>query len=134
MLLATLSGDEDVIVLLAGAPHIYGLNQELGETFRGCQTMVVGNFQEMPAVALSDIKSVRDAQALSGRESCQAVADVVGFEVARDKQAIVPDVAAEALSAQGKKSFVEKLGGKKPEESEESWVNKVESGEDLGRV
>jgi hypothetical protein len=93
------SGNEDVIIMIAGAPHIYGLNQELGAKFRDSQKLVVGNFQEAQ-VDFNDINSVRSAHFSSGKESCLAVGNLVEFAIDADKQAVVPaEVNAAVLAA-----------------------------------
>lgn len=90
------NGDEDVIIMIAGSPHIYGIDKELGSEFQDCQKLVVGNFREFE-LDLSSLESIRQAQHLSGKASCQEVGEVVGFEVGLDKQATIPSIISEAL-------------------------------------
>lgn len=105
-----ISGKEDVVIMIAGAPHIYGLDKALGSTFQNCERLVVGNFQEFE-VDLSNLESIENAKRLCGKESCQSVGKITGFEVSHGKQATVPEVISRALSAATREeSLVEKLG------------------------
>lgn len=105
-----ISGQEDVVIMIAGAPHIYGLDKALGSTFQNCEKLVVGNFQEFE-VDLSNLESIENAKKLCGKESCQQVGKITGFEISHDKQAVVPEIISGALSEIVKKEpSVEKLG------------------------
>lgn len=102
-----ITGQEDVVIMIAGAPHIYGLDKALGSTFQNCEKLVVGNFQEFE-VDLSNLESIENAKKLCGKESCQSVGQITGFN---DKQVEVPEVISRALSAATREeSLVEKLG------------------------
>ena len=135
------NGDEDVIIMIAGSPHIYGIDKELGSEFQDCQKLVVGNFREFE-LDLSSLESIRQAQHLSGKASCQEVGEVVGFEVGLDKQAVIPSTISEALERESKsifseakealeekqqESFVEKLGLEKSSQPE-SFVERMQAG------
>lgn len=98
-------GKEDVIIMVAGASHIYGLDKALGQTFKDCEKLVVGNFQEYE-VDLTNLESIENAKRLSGKESCQQVGTIAGFEKSHSGQAIIPETISEVLS----KSFAEKSG------------------------
>lgn len=121
---------EDVVVMIAGAPHIYGLNQELKQRFGGCKTITIGNFAEFQ-VDLQDISSIRDAQKKIGKESCQKVSEIIGFEVDEEtKIAKIPDKVSEMISEVAKnkektQSLAEKFSAKKSDEIEKSWVERV---------
>ena len=81
---AGLDGDEDVIIMIAGTPHIPGLGQELESKFKDSPKLVIGNFQERS-------KDGDQAFATLGKKSCPAVGEVVAFEVDPDtKQALIP--------------------------------------------
>jgi hypothetical protein len=105
-----INGQEDVVIMIAGAPHIYGLDKALGSTFQNCEKLVVGNFQECE-VDLSNLESIENAKRLCGEESCQQVGKITDFKVSHDKQAVVPEIISGALSEMVKKaSLAEKLG------------------------
>lgn len=122
-----LDGQEDLVIMIAGAPHIYGLDKALGSTFQNCEKLVVGNFQEFE-VDLSSLESIENAKKLCGKASCQQVGKITGFEVSHDNQAAVPEIISRALpesEATREESFVEKLGldNKAMEELKESSIN-----------
>ena len=74
-----LNGQEDVVIIMAGAPHIYGLNKELGSTFDDSLKLVIGNFKEFTLDPTS-LDSIEEAKERSGEESCKMVGAVVGFD------------------------------------------------------
>lgn len=124
---------EDVVIMIAGAPHIYGLDKALGSTFQNCEKLVVGNFQEFE-VDLSDLESIENAKRLCGKDSCETVGNVVGFEVSSDKQAAVPDVVTKAISKQAEReTFLERLDLKEPEGQKKSWVERMRSDPTKGK-
>ena len=123
-----LNGQEDVLIIIAGASHIYGLNKELVSTFDGSVKLVVGNFEKFTLDPTS-LESIENAKIKSGEKSCKMVGDVVGFdrkkiqipEVVNDeilKQAQMKRQSIDALdldqkpSASPEKSHVEKMIGK----------------------
>lgn len=124
-----ISGQEDVVIMIAGSSHIYGLDKALGSTFQNCEKLVVGNFQEFE-VDLSNLESIENAKRLCGKESCESVGSVVGF----DKQATVPDVVSKAISNQvEKETFVERLDLKESEGQKKSWVERMRSDPTKGK-
>ena len=62
-----LNGQEDVLIIIAGAPHIYGLNKELGLTFDGSVKLVVGNFEKF-TLDPSNLESIENAKMKSGKK------------------------------------------------------------------
>jgi len=129
-----ISGQEDLVIMIAGAPHIYGLDKALGKTFQNCKRLVVGNFQEFEA-DLSNLESIENAKRLCGKKSCESVGSVVGFEFGIDKQEVVADVVTKAISdlVAEKKTFVEKLDLKGPEGQKESFVERMRSDPTKGK-
>jgi hypothetical protein len=128
-----ISGQEDVVIMIAGAPHIYGLDKALGATFQNCEKLVVGNFQEFE-VDLSNLESIENAKRLCGKKSCESVGSVLGFEVSIDKQAAVPDMVTKAISKQTEKeAFVERLDLKESEGQKKSWVERMRSDPTKGK-
>jgi len=124
-----ISGQEDVVILIAGAAHPYGLDKALGSKFQNCKKLVVGNFQEFE-VDLSNLESIENAKRLCGKESCESVGIVVGF----DKQGTVPDVVSKAISNQvERETFAERLDLKESEGQKKSWVEKMRSDPTKGK-
>jgi len=81
---AGLDGDEDVVIMIAGTPHIPGLNQELESKFQDSRKLVIGNFQERS-------QDGDHALATLGKKSCPSVGEVVGFQVdPMTNQALIP--------------------------------------------
>ena len=74
-----LNGQEDVLIIMVGAPHIYGLNKELGSTFDRSEKWVIGNFKEFTLDPTS-LDSIEKAKERSGEKSCKMVGAVVGFD------------------------------------------------------
>lgn len=74
-----LNGQEDVVIIMAGAPHIYGFNKELGSTFEGSVKLVVGNFEKF-TLDPSSLESIENAKIKSGEKSCKMAGYVVGFD------------------------------------------------------
>ncbi len=97
------TGNPDVVILVAGNPHIPGLDQQLPE-FRDSQKIVVGNYPQ-GLDALGKILFGGTPKA------CATVGKPVSFEVDFDKkEAIIPDAVKEAIDkkSQSKKEFYAK--------------------------
>ncbi len=120
-----LNGQEDVLIIIAGAPHIYGLNKELGLTFDGSVKLVVGNFEKF-TLDPSNLESIENAKMKSGKKSCEMVGDVVGFD--REKIEI-PKVVDDSIrdKAQSRRQPIDALDlDKKPSASvEKNHVKKM---------
>jgi hypothetical protein len=128
----------DVIIIVAGSPHLPGLNQQLQE-LKDSPKIVVGNFPQ----GLNPLNSY----IYSGTpEVVAGIGRTVGFEIDLDrKKALVPDVVKEIIdeksesktksqkqkidaldlqypqkpSSSPEKSFVEKMAGKTKGEAHE---------------
>jgi hypothetical protein len=94
-----IKGDEDVVIMIVGAPHIYGLNQKLNPQFSKHSKIVIGNFKEQQ-VDLSTIDSIIQAQIVSGKKSCDTIAKVVSFDYDENYQAIIPSQVLQSISMQ----------------------------------
>ena len=128
-----ISGQEDVVLIIAGPPHIPGVEKALGSKFQNCEKLVVGNFKEFE-VDLSNLESIENAKRLCGKESCKSVGSVVGFEVGFDNQATIPDVVTQAISKQVEsKKSVERLDLKESEGQKKSWLERMRSDPTKGK-
>ena len=120
-----LNGQEDVLIIIAGAPHIYGLNKELGSTFEGSVKLVVANFEKF-TLDPCNLESIENAKMKSGKKSCEMVGAVVGFD--REKIEI-PKVVDDSIrdKAQSRRQPIDALDPeKKPSASiEKSHIEKM---------
>lgn len=115
-----LQPETDVVIVVAGSQHVFGLNKNLG-AFEGCEKIVVGNIPEN----LSTLKEtlVRDGiETKDGRaaleeifshggtpESCAQVARCVNFEVdSKSKEASIPDTVRTSIDKRSIKNTKEK--------------------------
>ncbi len=95
------------MIIIAGAPHIYGLNKELGLTFDGSVKLVVANFEKF-TLDPCNLESIENAKMKSGKKSCEMVGAVVGFD--REKIEIPKVVDDEILKqAQMKRQPIDAL-------------------------
>jgi hypothetical protein len=124
--------DTDVVVVVSGLGHTYGLNQELSE-FEGCQKLVITNFLDN---IITD--PTRRGEIKKAESSAQiGIGGLLEFDVDPiTKIASIPDIAREKLDEKSltKKqsfepaSFVEKLGLQKPDETPRSFVKAMQAG------
>ena len=109
----------DVVIMIAGGPHIPGLASQLDEAFHDNKKIVVGNFKEasnpdspeFDKVAMFNSGSPKSCAAISGK--------VIGFEVAKNNQAIIPDKLSKTLEDKA----VQK------QTSQQSWAQKMKERE-----
>jgi len=113
--------DNDVIIMIAGGPHIPGLHAQLSSDFQDNQRFVIGNFsQETKDDELAMFKA-------GTAHSCQNAGKVIAFQIDPiTKQAELPEEIMQAIertkdlsTKPTTQSFVEKLG-LKPKDNQTS--------------
>ncbi len=114
----TTLGTPDVVIIVAGSPHLIGIDQQL--TVKSSQKIVVGNHPQ----GLDPLSNL----IFSGTpEICAGIADSVGFEVDLKKQAaLVPAIVKEMIDEKSQSKIIADgldLSAKK--EGEYLWTTKV---------
>lgn len=88
------SGTPDVIFIMAGSPHLPGINEQLSQLneFRNSKKLVIGNFPR-------DLDSLGNILFGGTPEACETITGkLIGFEVDwNERRAIVPGVIREAI-------------------------------------
>jgi len=130
------SSDADVVIIVTGFGHSYGMDQKLQEQFPGIDRYAVTNFmkyQGPPDLELrKQIRFDEEKFAPIGNQG------LLGFDVdAVTKQASIPSIIQEKLDEishskqyeqENKGGFVEKLGlEKQPDQQEKSFVERMRS-------
>jgi len=124
----------DLVVVMAGSPHIYGIIEEmkkLDAQYEEAPKIIVGKFEEYDK-SLATIDSIEVAKKNTGRESCDMVATNIQIEMIDGKPKIPDEVLVKiAKIAEESKEKIDKMT-KKQEES--SNVSPSSSPRDLGVV
>lgn len=95
-----LRSDTDVVIMIAGGPHIPGLGNQLESGFAGCEKLVVGNFPNS--------NDTENLLATGGKEPCLKVGKLVGFEVEEgSNKALIPEEIKQSIH---NKSVIKKQG------------------------
>ncbi len=113
----------DVVVIVSGFGHTYGLDQELTE-FKGCQKYVITNFLDnIPDADLSkDDKNKIRAKETSAKIG---IGGLLAFDVDPDtKRVTIPSIVSEALERKVNLEALD-LATTSATKTEKSWVEKM---------
>jgi len=91
--------NEDIIVVMAGSPHIFGIAEKLKKInpqFSDQKILIIGNIDK-PIEDLSSLELIERAKEKCGKDSCERVGQVLEFKVI-NKQSQIPREVLEKLS------------------------------------